>query len=61
MVKYCIYSHAAVPPANIKLEQWYALEELKERFTLDEIKLYFIPANFSLSELEPKIKKTITE
>lgn len=61
MNKYLIYVHPAYPPANIKVGTWYLLEELQERFSLDELKCFFHPTNFSWSEIEPKNKKLQSE
>lgn len=62
MSKYLIYVHPSVPPANIKVNTWYSLEELQVRFDLDYIKAFFHPANFSFSELETtSTTKSITK
>ena len=34
MRKCLIYSHPAVPPAGIRIGEWYTLDELKERFSI---------------------------
>lgn len=58
MEKYLIYAHASAnPPPNIKLNTWYSFEELKQRFSLEEIKAFFNPTNFQSSELDdPKVE-----
>ena len=64
MTKYCIYVHPSVPPVGIKVGVWYSLEELKERFTLEEIVFKFQGANFGFEELEevyPKKKEVEKE
>lgn len=57
MEKYLVYCHPSIAPTNIKLNTWYSLNELKERFTIEEIKCFFTPCNFSFSELNNENKK----
>ena len=54
MTKYLVYSHAPVPPANIKPNTWYSLEELQERFDIEYIKTFFSTANFAWEDLDEK-------
>lgn len=64
MIKYLTYFHSSVPPIGIKLNQWYSLEELKEKFTMDYIVNFFFPANFGWEEIEevyPKKKEVEKE
>ena len=60
MTKYLYYNHPAVPPPNIKVGQWYSLDELKTMYSMDYIVYYFFPANFgweSCEEIYPKKKE----
>lgn len=57
MTKYLVYIHPAIPPANIKLNTWYSLEELKERFSMEYIRQFFSPANFAWEDLDRNSKK----
>jgi homospermidine synthase len=60
MRKCLIYSHPAVPPAGIRIGEWYTLDELKERFSIEYITKFFQPANFGWEECEeifPRKKK----
>ena len=61
MQKCLIYNHSAMPPANIKLGQWYTLDELRKvySFSLDYITAFFMPTNFGweeIKEIYPKKK-----
>lgn len=62
MQKCLIYNHSAIPPVNIKLNQWYTLDELRNvySFSLDYITAFFMPTNFGWEEIEeiyPKKKE----
>lgn len=61
MTKYLVYIHPAVPSCNIKINTWYSLEELQERFDLDYIKSFFTPANFAWEDLEVTTNKKLTK
>ncbi len=58
--KFLVYAHPSVPPVNIKINVWYSLDELKERFDLEEIKHFFQPSNFAWEDLDKvDVKKNI--
>jgi hypothetical protein len=52
MTKYVIYNHPAFPPLGIKVGITYDLNELLKMFTLDEIKCFFQPDNFTWEQLD---------
>jgi hypothetical protein len=58
MDKFLTYNHPSVPMKGIVVGRTYTLEELQEKFTLDEIKCFFKPTNFSFDELVIKETKT---
>jgi hypothetical protein len=58
MDKLLKYNHPAVPFNGIIIGKAYTLEELQNKFTIEEIKCFFTPDNFSFDELtDETIKK----
>lgn len=55
-MKILVYSHPAVPPTGIKVNEPYEFEYLEGLFGLDMIKIMFNPVNFEWDEIESKDK-----